>query len=210
MNPTIRNTVVLQAIIDRSTLDTFDLWTRFEALPRLRRRDLLGDTAAVGRSSGTPPRVAPSAITAVEGADGYRAAMWIRPLDGSSSVVSLVTEDPDRSEHAARDLARFVEFALVDSMEVALASWDVWDGTDIIPSSAWPARLSTKTAGYRSLMNDERFPPAAADRMPTVEEERAADRAAEDVDLEQVASHYEEMAEIGADVRGEGQIEPDA
>lgn len=59
-------------------------------------------------------------------------------------------------------------------------------------------------------MNDETFPPATADRMPTAEEERAAERAAADVDLDEVAEHYEEMAEIGADVRGEGEIEPTA
>lgn len=58
-------------------------------------------------------------------------------------------------------------------------------------------------------MNDERFPPAEADRMPTAEEEAAAERAAADVDLDEVAEHYEEMAETGANVRGEGQIEPD-
>ena len=46
-----------------------------------------------------------------------------------------------------------------------------------------------------------------ADRPPTAEEERAAETAAEDVDSG-VADHYSEMAERGAHVRGEGQIEP--
>lgn len=50
---------------------------------------------------------------------------------------------------------------------------------------------------------------AAADRPPTAEEERAAERAASDVDLERVAEHYEDMTNIGAHVRGEGEVEPD-
>ena len=58
-------------------------------------------------------------------------------------------------------------------------------------------------------MSDEQFTPAGADRMPTPDEERAAERAAGDVDLEEVGEHYEEMAKKGASVRGEGEIEPD-
>jgi hypothetical protein len=53
------------------------------------------------------------------------------------------------------------------------------------------------------------FTTPSADRPPTPDEERAAERAAEDVDLESVAEHYEEAAKTGAEVRGEGQIEPD-
>ena len=55
----------------------------------------------------------------------------------------------------------------------------------------------------------ESFGEPAADRPPTDDEARAADAAAVDVDVDTVAEHYEEMTEIGADVRGEGQIEPD-
>ena len=55
----------------------------------------------------------------------------------------------------------------------------------------------------------ESFGEPAADRPPTDDEARAADAAAADVDVDNVAAHYEEMTEIGADVRGEGQIEPD-
>lgn len=42
---------------------------------------------------------------------------------------------------------------------------------------------------------------------PTADEERAAERSAPDVDLDQVDEHYREMNEKGANVRGEGQIE---
>ncbi|MEZ5248972.1 MAG: hypothetical protein R2713_07100 [Ilumatobacteraceae bacterium] len=45
--------------------------------------------------------------------------------------------------------------------------------------------------------------------MPSPDEERAAERAADQVDVGAVAEHYEEMTELGANVRGEGQIEPD-
>jgi hypothetical protein len=48
----------------------------------------------------------------------------------------------------------------------------------------------------------------AADRPSTTAEERAAERAAQDVDLESVAEHYREAARTGANVHGEGQIEP--
>jgi hypothetical protein len=58
-------------------------------------------------------------------------------------------------------------------------------------------------------MTSEDFGEPAADREPTEEEERAAEQAAKNVDLDKVAEHYEEMAERGANVAGEGQIEPE-
>ncbi|HEY0519416.1 MAG TPA: hypothetical protein VGC84_07970 [Ilumatobacteraceae bacterium] len=56
-------------------------------------------------------------------------------------------------------------------------------------------------------MTSEDFGEPVADRPPTEEEERAAERAARNVDLENVAEHYEAMAELGANVEGEGQID---
>ena len=44
-----------------------------------------------------------------------------------------------------------------------------------------------------------------ADRMPTPEEERAADELGEPDD--DVAASYKEAIELGADVKGEGQID---
>lgn len=55
----------------------------------------------------------------------------------------------------------------------------------------------------------EEFTAPSADRPPTAEEEKAAEQARRDVDLGEVAAHEEEMAERGANVRGEGQIEPE-
>jgi hypothetical protein len=54
----------------------------------------------------------------------------------------------------------------------------------------------------------EKWVPADAGPEPTPEEERAAEKAAVDVDLDKVAEHEREMLELGANVRGEGQIEP--
>jgi hypothetical protein len=54
----------------------------------------------------------------------------------------------------------------------------------------------------------ERFTAPAPDRPPTEAESAAAERAAKDVDLDRVSAEYEEMAERGANVKGEGQIEP--
>ena len=48
-----------------------------------------------------------------------------------------------------------------------------------------------------------------ADRPPTPEEDAAADREREETDAddrEKVAEHYEEMTELGAHVKGEGEI----
>ncbi len=54
----------------------------------------------------------------------------------------------------------------------------------------------------------EVFPPAGADRLPSPDEEAAAEQAAKDVDVAKVAVHYEEMTEVGKEVRGEGEITP--
>jgi hypothetical protein len=59
-----------------------------------------------------------------------------------------------------------------------------------------------------SHTDGETWTDAAADRAPTPDEEAAADRAAADVDLGSVAEHEQEMMQLGADVQGEGQIEP--
>jgi hypothetical protein len=54
----------------------------------------------------------------------------------------------------------------------------------------------------------ESFPPASAGRPPTSDEAAAAERAADDVDIAQVAEHYQEMTELGKNVRGEGAVTP--
>lgn len=53
----------------------------------------------------------------------------------------------------------------------------------------------------------DEFTEPSAGPEPTAEEERAAERAADDVDLEKVDEHYREMNEKGADVQGEGRID---
>ncbi|MDO8362646.1 MAG: hypothetical protein Q7V88_07100 [Actinomycetota bacterium] len=55
----------------------------------------------------------------------------------------------------------------------------------------------------------EEFKDPVPDREPTPEEEAAAERARRGVDEEGVAAEYEHMTELGADVRGEGQVEPE-
>lgn len=55
----------------------------------------------------------------------------------------------------------------------------------------------------------ESFTEPHADRAPTRDEDAAAERAMQGVDVDEVAEHYEEAMETGANVRGEGQIEPD-
>lgn len=58
-------------------------------------------------------------------------------------------------------------------------------------------------------MTGERFTTASADRPPTADEAAAAERGAKDVEVDEVAEHFEEMNEIGANVRGEGEITPE-
>ena len=58
-------------------------------------------------------------------------------------------------------------------------------------------------------MADE-FTKPSAGPVPTQDELDAADRSAPDVDLEKVAAHYTEMNHLGANVEGEGDIDPAA
>lgn len=114
--------ILLEVDVERSVLDTFDAWTRFETMPRARRRHLVGDRGAVRVRSGVAPTFAPSAITVVEphgdrSGDGYRGVVWIRRRDTTTSVVVLALDDAAQAECAATDLARFVEFVLVDGID---------------------------------------------------------------------------------------------
>jgi hypothetical protein len=56
---------------------------------------------------------------------------------------------------------------------------------------------------------DDAEAPHMADRAATPDEEAAAERGREEVDAdpENVAAHYEEMADLGAHVKGEGEID---
>lgn len=56
-------------------------------------------------------------------------------------------------------------------------------------------------------MSDEAFTAPTADRAPTAHEARAAERSADEVDLDRVGEHYRAEAERGARVQGEGEIE---
>ena len=58
-------------------------------------------------------------------------------------------------------------------------------------------------------MSKEPVNEARPDRPPTEEEERVAERVSKDVDLDKTSENYEEMAELGADIKGEGQIDPE-
>jgi hypothetical protein len=53
----------------------------------------------------------------------------------------------------------------------------------------------------------EEFKKAEADREPTPEEEAAAEKAAQDVDVDAVATEFEHMTDLGAHVQGEGRVE---
>jgi hypothetical protein len=71
--------------------------------------------------------------------------------------------------------------------------------------------MTTETEPNESTKEAEQVDaahPHSADRPPTAEEAEAAERGATalDADMNAVAEHAEEMAELGADVKGEGEI----
>ncbi len=57
-----------------------------------------------------------------------------------------------------------------------------------------------------STQRADEFTEPSAGPEPTSDEERAAERSADEVDLDAVDEHYQEMNEKGANVRGEGEI----
>jgi hypothetical protein len=64
-------------------------------------------------------------------------------------------------------------------------------------------------SGTREAEREDAARAHNADRPPSPDEEAAAERGANEVDAnpEEVAEHYEEMADLGAHVKGEGQID---
>ena len=62
--------------------------------------------------------------------------------------------------------------------------------------------FNTDTSNQRA----DEFTEPSAGPVPTPDEERAADRSKDDVDLDQVDEHYKDMNAKGADATGEGRI----
>ncbi len=81
------------------------------------------------------------------------------------------------------------------------------DSTDQHPPTTAVPPVDPAT---RAAERHDEHRPAGADRLPTPEEEQAAERAAAELDPDErarVKDRYEEMAERGASTRGEGRIE---
>ena len=57
-----------------------------------------------------------------------------------------------------------------------------------------------------SKQQAEKFTEVSAGPEPTSAEEAAAERAEQDVDLDQVAEHYDDMTDKGKNVQGEGDV----
>jgi hypothetical protein len=64
--------------------------------------------------------------------------------------------------------------------------------------------ITTDSGGQQA----DEFTEPSAGPAPTPEEEAAADRSRDQVDVDQVDEHYQEMNSLGANLRGEGEIEP--
>ena len=78
----------------------------------------------------------------------------------------------------------------------------------VLVGAAIVAVMAVARRGDGQRKASEEFNRPAADRAPTPDEARAAERAAQGVDVDRVGRHYEEMTERGANVAGEGQVEP--
>ncbi|HWE68487.1 MAG TPA: hypothetical protein VG298_17740 [Acidimicrobiales bacterium] len=70
-------------------------------------------------------------------------------------------------------------------------------------------RDAEPTTATRDTEREDARQAHIADRAPTAEEEVAAERGRSSfgADRESVAEHYDEMTEIGAKVKGEGEVE---
>lgn len=66
--------------------------------------------------------------------------------------------------------------------------------------------FNTDTSEQRA----DEFTDVSAGPIPTPAEEAAAERAKDEVDLDQVGDHYEDMIEKGKNVEGEGDLTPHA
>lgn len=62
--------------------------------------------------------------------------------------------------------------------------------------------FDTSTEGQRA----DEFTEPSAGPTPTRSEQEAADRSADDVDLDQVETNYRDMTEKGRDAKGEGAL----
>jgi hypothetical protein len=118
---------------------------------------------------------------------------------------SRALTEPKPSRRSAKwfVLGGFVVIAIVLAQRVRSSSSTVNEPN--ADADATPRPVSDRFETPRAAGLDERrF--GEADRLPTAGEERAADRTAADVDLQTIGDHYDEMAELGAKVRGEGTI----
>jgi len=61
-----------------------------------------------------------------------------------------------------------------------------------------------------AMSASEEFHQPVADRPPTKDEAAAAEAIAAEVDIESVAAAFDRQNKLGANVKGEGQIEPEA
>jgi hypothetical protein len=68
--------------------------------------------------------------------------------------------------------------------------------------------MTTEEPATDPTNEGEEFIEAQPGRMPTPDEDAAAERGAADVDLDAVTEHEREMLERGASVQGEGQVDP--
>ena len=77
-----------------------------------------------------------------------------------------------------------------------------------VSGPGWPGSDTAMTERTVPTKTDEHPDGVEAGRGPTEAESAAADRARSDVDLDKVQRNYDDMLEKGANVKGEGEIEP--
>jgi hypothetical protein len=98
-----------------------------------------------------------------------------------------------------------------DKIDESLAELDDDTGTD--PTTGAGTGTDDETGAGTGTDDDigsgenESFGEPGADRPPTPEEERLAEKAAADVDVDKVAENYQDMADKGVHHPGEGRVE---
>lgn len=171
-------------------------------------RDMTDAVAERMRTLGGSPKGTPAAIVAGRHWDDYALgtdAVYVH-LKELDRVFSGIVSDHRQAIHVTGDLDPVSEDLLIaQTGQLEEFQWFIRSFFERAhgPSEATHGRTSSAT---EAADGRDAHASSSADRPPTDPETAAADRAAGRVDTGSTAEHYEEMASVGAKVKGEGQV----
>lgn len=171
-------------------------------------RDMTDEVAERMRTLGGSPRGTPAAVATARSWDDYdlgTEAVYVH-LKALDVVFCGIVEDHRRAIARIGELDPVTEDMLTaQTGRLEEFQWFIRSFFERAhdPSEATHGRTSSAT-----LAADERdaHSSSSADRPPTDPEAEAAERASRQVDASSTAEHYEEMAKVGANAKGEGRI----